>query len=154
MPAAVSFDDSGIRRMPSRNAPTSAMNKTPWAMPTIVTARGMPARYLSGIATKNSSSVEVPSITHDRCTRLIMAGQVDGAADDWGAILAAWTIVLASAIDPLFPDARGLEFGKNLPNTLAFFLFYVGILAIIWVVGVVAFKCLVPARDAEPSASP
>jgi hypothetical protein len=64
----------------------------------------------------------------------------------WGMIVAAWTIVVASAIDPLFPDARGLSFGKNVPNTIAFLLFYVGILAVIWVVVVIAAKSLVAAR--------
>jgi len=32
---------------------------------------------------------EVRSITHDRCTRLMLTGQLDGAADDWPSILAA-----------------------------------------------------------------
>jgi hypothetical protein len=71
----------------------------------------------------------------------------------WGMIVVAWTIVTASAIDPLFPDARGLAFGKNVPNTIAFFLFYVGIVTVIWVVAVVAVKCLGAAR-AESGAPP
>lgn len=65
----------------------------------------------------------------------------------WGMILVAWTIVLASAIDPLFPDARGLEFGRNLPNTIAFFLFYVGILTVMWVVAIIAVRSLAAARE-------
>ena len=67
----------------------------------------------------------------------------------WGMILVAWTIVLAAAIDPLFPDARGLAFGKNLPNTIAFLLFYLGILTVIWVVAVIAVRSLSGVR-AEP----
>jgi len=64
----------------------------------------------------------------------------------WGMVIVAWTIVLASALDPIFPDARGLAFGKNIPNTIAFFLFYVGILTVIWVVAVIAVKSLAAAR--------
>ena len=67
----------------------------------------------------------------------------------WGMIFVAWTIVLAAAIDPVFPDARGLEFGKNIPNTIAFLLFYAGILTVIWVVAVVAVKSLAATRDKE-----
>ena len=66
-------------------------------------------------------------------------------------IIAAWTIVLAATIDPLFPDARGLKFGANLPNTIAFFLFYVGIVAVVWAVAVIAVKpqaiLSLPSRD-------
>jgi len=50
----------------------------------------------------------------------------------WGMIVVAWTIVVAPAIDPLFPDARGLAFGGNVPNTVAFLLFYVGIVTVVW----------------------
>jgi len=60
----------------------------------------------------------------------------------WGMIVVAWTIVIAAAIDPLFPDARGLAFGANVPNTVAFFLFYVGILTVIWVVVMIAIRSL------------
>ncbi len=65
----------------------------------------------------------------------------------WGMIIAAWTIVVASAIDPLFPDARGLSMGGNLANTIAFLLFYVGIVAVVWVVATVAVKSLSGARE-------
>ena len=67
----------------------------------------------------------------------------------WGMIVVAWTIVLAAAIDPLFPDARGLAFGTNAPNTIAFLLFYVGILTVIWVVAVIAVKSLGAARAGD-----
>lgn len=42
----------------------------------------------------------------------------------------AWTIVLASAIDPLFDDARGLMMKEwsNIANTSAFLLFYPGVM--------------------------
>lgn len=50
----------------------------------------------------------------------------------WLAYMAAvisWTIVLASSIDPLFPEARGLLFNTetNGANDIAFFLFYPGV---------------------------
>ena len=59
-----------------------------------------------------------------------------------GMVIVAWTIVVASALDPLFPDARGLSFtpNSNLPNDVAFFLFYVGILLVMGIVGYIAFK--------------
>ena len=62
-------------------------------------------------------------------------------------ILAAWTIVLASAIDPLFPEARGLRMGGSVPNTIAFLLFYVGIVAVVWMVATIAVKSLASARE-------
>lgn len=67
----------------------------------------------------------------------------------WGMIVVAWTIVLAAAIDPIFPEARGLAFGTNAPNTIAFLLFYVGIVTVIWVVAVVAVKSLGATRTEE-----
>ena len=33
-----------------------------------------------------------------------------------GLIIVAWTIVIASALDPLFPESRGLAFGGPLSN--------------------------------------
>ena len=65
----------------------------------------------------------------------------------WGMIVAAWTIVIASAFDPLFPEARGLKFGANVPNTIAFFLFYVGIVSVTAVVTFVAIRCLRGPRE-------
>jgi len=67
----------------------------------------------------------------------------------WGMIVAAWTIVIAAAFDPLFPHARGLSMGANLPNTIAFLLFYVGIVAVIWVVITVAVKALSASSEAS-----
>ncbi len=66
----------------------------------------------------------------------------------WAMILAAWTIVSASALDPLFPQARGLSMGGSVPNTIAFLLFYVGIVAAIWLVATIAVKALAGAREA------
>ena len=57
-------------------------------------------------------------------------------------VVVAWTIVVASALDPIFPEARGLAFGpgSSLPNAVAFFLFYVGIVTAFVVVAMVAVK--------------
>jgi magnesium-transporting ATPase (P-type) len=59
-------------------------------------------------------------------------------------VVVAWTIVLASAIDPFFPQARGLSFTpqSNFASDVAFFLFYIGIVAVCVVVVIVAFKAL------------
>ncbi len=60
----------------------------------------------------------------------------------WAFILTAWTFAIASAFDPLFTDSRGLAFGLPFTNMLAFFLFYVGVVAIIWAAGCIAWICL------------
>ena len=59
-----------------------------------------------------------------------------------GFIIMAWTIVVASTIDPLFPEARGLVFDadSNLANGIAFFLFYIGIAAAIIIVNNYCYK--------------
>lgn len=57
-------------------------------------------------------------------------------------IIVAWTIVIASCLDPLFADSRGLEIGGPLSNTIAFFLFYIGVPLAMIVMAVVAYKAL------------
>lgn len=61
-----------------------------------------------------------------------------------GMIITAWTIVIASTIDPLFPNARGLELTgeSNLMNNIAFLLFVVGIGIVIAIMIKVAIQCL------------
>jgi hypothetical protein len=61
-----------------------------------------------------------------------------------GMVIVAWTIVVASALDPIFPNARGLSFtpDSTLANDIAFFLFYIGIGAACIVVTAVAVKSL------------
>lgn len=49
-------------------------------------------------------------------------------------ILTAWTFPIASLFDALFADSRGLRFGGPLTNLIPFFLFYAGILALVWAV--------------------
>ncbi len=64
----------------------------------------------------------------------------------WGFIFIAWTIVIASLIDPLFPDARALEMGRNMMNTIAFLTFYPAIIGVVVVVCAIGFKSLKAAR--------
>jgi hypothetical protein len=58
------------------------------------------------------------------------------------SIVTAWVFPIASVMDALFPDSRGLAFGGPVTNLLAFFLFYIGVLAIIWVAAAIAYYCL------------
>ena len=61
----------------------------------------------------------------------------------WGLISVGWTIVIASALDPLFPDSRGLQFGGSLTNQIAFFLFYWGVVLVMIIMAAIAWRCLV-----------
>ena len=61
----------------------------------------------------------------------------------FGMIIVGWTIVLASSLDPLFPDSRGLEFGGPATNQMAFFLFYVGVVGVMIIMAIIAWKCLI-----------
>lgn len=60
----------------------------------------------------------------------------------WGMVVVAWTIVLASCLDPLLPNARGLAFTaeSSLASDIAFFLFYIGIAIVCAVVVIIALK--------------
>ncbi|MGB1087563.1 MAG: hypothetical protein ACPG06_04280 [Alphaproteobacteria bacterium] len=60
----------------------------------------------------------------------------------YGLIVVGWTFVIASTIDPLFLDSRGLEFGGPLSNLVAFFLFYVGVLIVMIMMPIIAWKAL------------
>jgi hypothetical protein len=64
-------------------------------------------------------------------------------------IVVAWTIVIASALDPIFPNARGLSFTptSNLPSDIAFFLFYVGIVVVVVAVVAIAMKTLTSQQE-------
>lgn len=63
-------------------------------------------------------------------------------------ILIAWTIVIASCLDPLFPESRGLDFAGPFTNYVAFFLFYIGVPLVMIVMAVVAWKALIsPPRE-------
>lgn len=59
-----------------------------------------------------------------------------------GMVIVAWTIVVASCLDPILPTSRGLAYTptSSLTNDLAFFLFYIGIAIAFWVVITIAVK--------------
>ena len=61
-----------------------------------------------------------------------------------GMIITAWTIVIASTIDPLFPNARGLELTSEstLWNDVAFLLFVIGIGIVIAIMVKISKECL------------
>lgn len=66
-----------------------------------------------------------------------------------GMIITAWTIVIASCFDPLFPEARGLALTSetNLLNDVAFLLFVIGIGIVIAIMIKVAKQCLFTAEQ-------
>jgi len=59
-----------------------------------------------------------------------------------GLIIVAWTFVLASLMDAVFPNSRGLYFGGPITNTIAFLTFYVGVLIFMFVAAYIAWKAL------------
>ena len=61
-------------------------------------------------------------------------------------ILIAWTIVIASALDPLFENSRGLDVGGPLTNNITFFLFYIGAPLVMIPMAIVAYKALWSAK--------
>jgi len=65
-----------------------------------------------------------------------------------GMIITAWTIVIASTFDPLFPNARGLALtsDSNLMSDVAFLLFVIGIGIVIAIMIKVAHQCLFAAE--------
>ena len=65
----------------------------------------------------------------------------------YAMLVIAWTIVIASALDPLFPDSRGLEFGGSITNHFAFFLFYIGVGGAMVVPAIIAWRCLRPIKE-------
>jgi len=59
-----------------------------------------------------------------------------------GVIATGWMFTLASSMDALYPDSRGLAYGGPFTNTFAFFLFYVGILVIMGILLAMGYRCL------------
>lgn len=61
-----------------------------------------------------------------------------------GMIITAWTIVIASSFDPLFPEARGLALteSSSLINNIAFLLFVVGIAIVVAIMIKITYVCL------------
>lgn len=66
-----------------------------------------------------------------------------------GMIITAWTIVVASVFDPLFPNARGLALTgeTSLANDVAFLLFAIGIGIVIAIMVKIAHRCLTSDDD-------
>lgn len=62
-------------------------------------------------------------------------------------IVVAWTIVVASCLDPLFENSRGLAFGAPFTNNIAFFLFYIGVPLVMIVMAAVAYRALCAPPD-------
>ncbi len=62
-------------------------------------------------------------------------------------IITAWSFTIGAGFDPLFEDSRGLAFGGNLTNYLAFFAFYPGVVAILWCGAYIAYVCLFKKRS-------
>ena len=60
----------------------------------------------------------------------------------WGIIVTGWTLVAGSMFDALFPDSRGLAANSVLTNNLAFGLFYVGILIVMAILALIAWRSL------------
>lgn len=60
----------------------------------------------------------------------------------YSMLVIAWTIVIASALDPIFPDSRGLAVSDSLTNNLAFGLFYIGVMGVMILMAVIAYKAL------------
>ena len=49
-------------------------------------------------------------------------------------MLTAWAFPIASLLDAFFKNSHGLRFAEPISNLIPFFLFYFGILALIWAV--------------------
>ncbi len=73
---------------------------------------------------------------------IIPIGIVGSRRLAWAFIITAWANAIASIIDPLFPESRGLNFGGPLTNSIAYLLFVVGIVAVMAATAVIAWRCL------------
>lgn len=67
------------------------------------------------------NGIEVPSVTHERCSRIMLTGKTDGAGDDWGAALAGrsvsplllpYLVVSGTAFTDAYTD-RVVRVGSN-----------------------------------------
>ena len=64
-----------------------------------------------------------------------------------GLIVVAWTFVLGSLCDALFVNSRGLVESDVLTNNIAFGLFYVGVVLVMVIMGVIAYRSLLAPDD-------
>lgn len=69
----------------------------------------------------------------------------------YGLLVVAWTFVLGSLFDPLFADSRGLAASNVLTNNIAFGLFYVGVVLVMVIMAVIAYKALRGDRPRDES---
>lgn len=67
-----------------------------------------------------------------------------------GFIAIGWLFTVASLFDAIFPESRGLAFGGELTNTIAFLMFYFGILVLLAILVIIAWRTLVSGRGARP----
>lgn len=63
-------------------------------------------------------------------------------------VVTAWTFPIASLFDAFFQNSRGLRFGGPVTNLIPFFLFYVGIILLVWAVIEITIKV---GRGAAPA---
>ncbi|TDU31031.1 hypothetical protein DFR24_0389 [Panacagrimonas perspica] len=63
-----------------------------------------------------------------------------------GFISIGWLFTVASLFDAIFPNSRGLAFGGEITNTIAFLMFYFGILVLIVILIAIAWRTLVGGR--------
>lgn len=68
----------------------------------------------------------------------------------YSMLVIAWTIVIASTLDPIFPESRGLAVSDSLTNNIAFGLFYIGVGGVMILMAVIAYKSLL-GKDPETS---
>jgi len=61
-------------------------------------------------------------------------------------IAVGWMFTIASSFDALFADSRGLAIGGPLTNSIAFFLFYVGIIMVMGILLAIGYRCLFARR--------
>lgn len=61
----------------------------------------------------------------------------------FGVISIGWLFIVASLFDAIFPDSRGLHFGGAATNTIAFFMFYFGIVVLFVILISIAYRTLV-----------
>lgn len=60
----------------------------------------------------------------------------------YGMIVVAWTFVIASTMKPLFPNSRGIAASDLLSNNIVFGLFYVGVLLVMAIMWLIAYRSL------------
>ncbi|MEQ9010697.1 hypothetical protein [Algiphilus sp.] len=61
-------------------------------------------------------------------------------------IAVGWMFTIASSFDALFADSRGLAIGGPLTNSIAFFLFYIGIVMVMGILLAIGYRCLFARR--------